>query len=177
MVFGHIVQLDEDPRTWVEFLRKAASGSVKAADWLSSADMAIAERLGGRRLVDEAQLSEHEDVMSRALPDTPPFRDVPTLLAAARGDRVPAGVAVRATPYHPHVHYDRLWERKVDVVPAVLLHDAASFCLGRWDRTAFREVVNRAGDAGAGYNSQDAVAAMLYLSAIPVRLTGPRVDD
>jgi hypothetical protein len=62
-------------------------------------------------------------------------------------------------------------------VPAVLLHDAASFCLGHWDRTAFREVVNRAGDAGAGYNSQDAVAAMLYLTAISVRLTGPRVDD
>jgi hypothetical protein len=63
MVVGHIVQLDEDPRTWAEFLRKAAIGSVKAADWLSSADMAVAERLGGRRLVDEAQLSEYEDVM------------------------------------------------------------------------------------------------------------------
>jgi hypothetical protein len=67
-----------------------------------------------------------------------------------------------------------LWQRRTTVVPAVLLHDATSFCLANWDPTAFRRAVNDVGDAGLVYNSQDVVAAMVYLSAVTPLAPGGR---
>jgi hypothetical protein len=87
---------------------------------------------------------------------------------------VPAGVVARPSPYHVRAHYDHLWRRQVQVEPALLLHDAALFCLADWHPTAFREAVNSVGAAVLDFNSRDAVAAMVYLSAIRARRGSPR---
>jgi hypothetical protein len=40
--FRRIIQFDEDARTWAALVGRASTGSRRRADWLSSADMAVA---------------------------------------------------------------------------------------------------------------------------------------
>jgi hypothetical protein len=75
-VFGPIAQLDDSPRSWSGFLSKASRGSGKASEWLIQTGLAVAERLGGRRLIEEADETACDKALRRALPGTPPFTGV-----------------------------------------------------------------------------------------------------
>ncbi|MER7011986.1 hypothetical protein ABT324_11210 [Saccharopolyspora sp. NPDC000359] len=166
-VFDPIAQLDEPPRSWSAFLAKAVKGSHKAAEWLVQADLAVAESLGGRTLVEEADDAEYEAFLSRALPGGPPFEGVQELLRAAHAARVlRTHVVARSEPLHERAHYDQLWTRGDEVSPLLLLHDAAHACFEDWNQRSFRRLINEVGEAQLTYNARDAVAAMIYLRAI-----------
>lgn len=166
-----IAQLDDDRKPWSRFLQKASTGSGKAVDWLSSADMALAERLGGRRLIEKADLGEYDQTLRRALPGSPPFRTIQSLLEMAHAARI-VSVRLRAHDhaFHDHAHYDRLWQRGAEVHQVELLHDAAHNAAQHWDGASFRKLVGSVEDTSPGYNSQGVVAAMLYLSAVFAQL-------
>jgi hypothetical protein len=166
-MFGPIAQFDDSPLLWPDFFRKATSGSYKAAEWLIQADLAAAERLGGRPLVEEADAMDYHEVLRRALPPHPPFGSVQRLLSEAHATGLLRTYLIaRSEPFHDRAHYGQLWNREDAVNPAQLLHDAAHSCCQRWDGPAFRRLIDHAETAQLAYNSQDVVAGMLYLSAI-----------
>ena len=166
-MFGSIAQLDDSPRLWSTFLSKASRGSHKAAEWLVQADLALAESLGGRSLIEEADAGDCEEVLRRALPGSPPFDSVQELLSQAYATGLLRTYpAVRSEPFHDRAHYDRLWKRGREVNPALLLHDAAHSCYERWDAAGFRRLIDRVETDQLAYNSRDVVAGMLYMSAI-----------
>jgi hypothetical protein len=170
-ILDPIAQLDDDPQSWPRFLYKASTGSSKAAEWVCYADLALAERLGGRRLIDEASLADYNQSLRQALPSTPPFSDTQALLDLARAASVVAGsLTARSRAFHDRAHYDQLWRRGTEVHPAQLLHDAARVAAQHWNGATFRQLVELVKASDPDYNSQDAVAAMLYLSAAHAQL-------
>ena len=165
-MLGPIAQLDDAARSWPDFIRKASKGSHKAAECVIQADLAVAKRLGGRPLVEEADASDYDTVMGHALPDSPPFDSVQQLLDEAYANGL---LTARSEPFRDHAHYERLWSRGHEVDPAQLLHDAALWCYQHWNGTTFRRLMGRVETAQLTYNSQDVVACMLYLSALPAQ--------
>lgn len=166
-MFGPIAQFGDSRRLWSTFLHKAARGSAKATDWLNHADMAVAEHLGGRTLVEEMAEADYEKVMGGALPASPPFDGVRELLSEAyTKGALTTYVVARDMPFCGRTHYARLWERGTEVEPALLLHDAAHYCYRNWNGAGFRRLINSDEISQSAYNSQDAVAGMLYISSI-----------
>lgn len=169
-MFGPIAQLDHPARPWGVFLDKAAKGSHQAAEWLLDADRALAERWGGRAMIEEADLADGEMPLHRALPSTPPFGTVPELMELARAANLLEGpVEVSEEAFHPPAHYDSLWRRGDKVQPAELLHDAGHRCCRYWNVVSFRKIIHRVEKAQLGYNSLDAVAGMLYVASVQPR--------
>lgn len=176
-MFGLIAQFDDSPRLWSDFLHKATKGSHKAAEWLLQADLAVAECLGGRSLIEQADAMDYNKVLLDALPHTPPFDSVQELLSEAyTAGPLRTYLIVRDEPFHDRAYYDQLWNRREAVSSSQLLHDAAYSCHQQWNGATFRRLIAGIETAQLTYNSQDVVAGMLYLSTVQTRRPqlGPR---
>lgn len=155
-----IPQRDDDPGSWQRFLEKAAKGSVEAVEMLSQAELALLEQRAG---VDLERDTGWEQSLAAIVPARPfeTLRDLLDLLWDS--GYLPSPLADTTGPFLGREAYSALWARRTTVKPVWLVHDAALHCWGKWGGAGFVRLTDEAYTKGGEYNSQDAVAAMLFL--------------
>ena len=142
------------------FLYKASTGSCKAPEILDRAVLSLGEAVGGRTLVDTAQLDEFWAAISPRVQEAAPANAQELLDDCAEGQLLRARMVARAQPFLKATAYADLWRRKRRVDEFRLLHDSALHAASAWSAESLREIDEQ--DL-MNYNSRDMVAGMLML--------------
>ena len=154
---------EERPQHWSVFLHKTCKGSHKGPEILKLAVWALANRLRGWELVSEEPIEEFERIIGDALPIPSPFNSFQDFLDRLyQSGFLPGPMKALDQPFAQRQEYDALWARAMHVVGHRLTHDAAFYCFHHWTAEEFIRLDNAVQKDGAHYNSQDAVAAMLF---------------
>jgi hypothetical protein len=124
---------------------------------------ALANRLRGWELVAEEPIEEFERVIGNALPMPCPFIRFQDFLDALYQSGFLLGpMKALDQPFAQRQEYDALRARAMCVAGHRLTHDAAFFCFQNWTAVELIRLDNAVQKDRADYNSQDAVAAMLF---------------
>lgn len=174
MIFPETIPLSEgSPVTWHHFLGEAAKGTFRAIEIFTQAEYGLVAHQTGKRHHLESAMNIYLHELNGLLLSQPPF---PSFEACWRvveqAGYLPQPLAPSSTPYHPYRFYDDLFIRGVGVAGAELLHDALQHCYRGWTLRAYYDLRERLGVLTeenlytVHYNSQDLVAAMLYLLTV-----------
>lgn len=150
--------------TWTRFIEKASKGSHKAVEILRMAEIAfLAERLG--KVTEQIwQLPEPEldALLQKFILLESPFEHPDRLFQFLHHeDCLKTPVLQRQEQFYPREFYADLWRKSLQVEHDKLVHDAALHCAKNWSWSEYRQLSEV--EEEANYNSQDIVAAMLFL--------------
>lgn len=148
---------------WSRFIYKASRGSVDAVIFPWVELTFVAERLGkGTEEVGEATTEEVDHELARLIPAELPFESLDDFLHHLHQWKcMPIVVQTRREPFHEREYYADLWSKSLKVDENELTFDAAAYCFSHWSWTQYR-LLSEIEDQ-ANFNSQDVVAAMLFL--------------
>ena len=159
-----IYQLRPQMETWARFIYKASRGSDDANYLLNLANLTfVAEHLGKNTDdLNEITVEVFEDELARLIPAELPFRGLKDfLLRLHQWGCISASVQTRIEPFHERGFYADLWSKSLKVDETELTYDAAAHCFNHWSLTEYSLLTEATHQAD--YNSQDVVAAMLFL--------------
>lgn len=164
-----VPQHEDDPDDWHRFLQKVSTGSIKAIDMLTYANMAYMVAVtGDLTSPDTLHLDDYNAMIRERFPAKSPIASLQDFhdLALSHG-WLSEGFCVSQKPRNPPSAYVALWGRSA-VDEDALMNDAMLHCLESWSADHFIEC---AWERSANYDSRAVATAMLYLS-----VTWPSTD-
>lgn len=152
-----------EPEDWYRFLSKAATGSAKATDILSYADMAYMVSLTGNQTAPETlDLKKYEELFKSKFPDSPPSKSVDSLIGlGSKNNWYPHRFVGKQQYLRDLAYYQDLWGKKRNVDWEILINDAFMLCIDKWSAKHCLDCLE---ESSLDYNSLNVVSAMLYLS-------------
>lgn len=156
-----IFLLTGDYETWERFIYKAAKGSYKAKEWFGEAEVIFAERK--TKIYWEYVSNDLEKILiENILPELPykTFDEfLSHLLEIGCLEKI---ISNNNMPFNERDFYAGLWGQEA-VDTSHLMHDSALFCFHNWSISTYFQLQGRMWRSGLQYNSQDTVAAMLFI--------------
>jgi hypothetical protein len=158
-----IPQYADRPESWERFLYKASTGSYKAVNIMQSARFAIVAHIEGESCIETASGEAFDQALMRTVPiiSLQEWLDI-----LYRSGHLDIPMTARTQPFHARSYYQALWRRHIAVSSHRLLHDAAFYCSLAQQQEELTHLCNRVSEEYSDYNSQDVVAAMLFLLAV-----------
>jgi hypothetical protein len=153
---------DDDPDDWHTFLYKAAKGSIKALDTLTSANMAyMVAFTGDPSAPDTMHLEDYNVLVHERFPQICPIDSIEEFYHLANGcGWIAEPFQISESPYNAANEYSAIWGRS-PVAEFALMNDSMLYCLDCWSPSHFVECVDH---QGINYDSRTVTTGMLYLS-------------